>query len=203
MAYASDDEHEDRVVEPGAVGELQVGRAGLHGHQHAEARAGEVPGVDQHAEHLGEGQRHQREVRPAQAVAERERADEGADQRARRHRERAAGPGIEAEAHLQHGADVGAGAEEHRMPEGHLAAVAAEDVPALPEQREEQRGGPEAEPEARLDEKRQHQENKKYDRKNLLHARCPNKPVGRNSSTRMKIRKMPICPRLSPSSRPL
>jgi hypothetical protein len=44
-------------------------------------------------------------------------------------------PGIDAELHLQHRDRIGPGAEIGGMAEGELAAIAAEDVPRLAEQR--------------------------------------------------------------------
>ena len=48
-----------------------------------DAGAGEPDGVGEDAQHFGEGQRHEREIGAAQAVAERREADEGGDRRSR------------------------------------------------------------------------------------------------------------------------
>ena len=48
-------------------------------------------------------------------------------------------PGVDAVAHLQDRGDIGAGAEERGVAERILPAVAAEHVPALPDQRDQQR----------------------------------------------------------------
>src|SRR5262249_23687335 len=132
--------------------------------------------------------------------------DRGADQRAAGDPKRERGPGVDAVAHLQDGSDIRAGPEEGRMTEGILPAIAAEHVPALPHQRDQQcddekieygiGGG-----------KQWHRREHSNDEHNLRdrgppHARSPNRPLGRKSSTRMNMTKMPICPSDSPRWRP-
>ena len=51
-------------------------------------------------------------------------------------------PGVDAVAHLQDRGGVGAGAEERRVAERILPAIAAEQVPALADQRDQQRRSP-------------------------------------------------------------
>src|SRR5690606_23198191 len=91
--------------------------------------------------------------------------------------------------------------------EGELAAIAAEDVPRLPEQRRVERHDDDVEPEVGPDRERRdadQQEDREEDEEaaHRGHALCPRRPVGRKMSTRMKIRKMPIWPRLSPRNSP-
>ena len=50
--------------------ELEVGGSLVERDQDADAGTGEVHGVGQDAQHLGKGERHQREIGPAQSVAE-------------------------------------------------------------------------------------------------------------------------------------
>src|SRR4029079_18154457 len=83
------------------------------------------------AQHIDEGERHEREVRALQSGAEAQRADHGADQCARGNTDNESEPRIDAVAHLQNGGDIGAGAEKRRMAERILAAIAAEEIPAL------------------------------------------------------------------------
>ena len=56
--------------------------------QHADAAAGDRRDAGEDAQHLGEGERDQREVGALQPGAEAQRADHGADQRAGRDAER-------------------------------------------------------------------------------------------------------------------
>src|SRR5262249_28219756 len=103
---------------------------------------------------------------------------------------------------LQNRGDVGAGAEERRMAEGILPAIPAEHVPALSDQRNQQRDDEEIEHDVGGNEQRHgreqpdHKQNMR-DRRSA-HARSPNRPLGRNSSTRMNMTKMPIWPSDSP-----
>ena len=115
-------------------------------------------------------------------------------------------PGIEAVAHLQDGGDIGAGAEERGMAERILPAVAAEDVPALAGQRDQQRHHQEVEHRRSSGTTQRHARRAAATTRTIgasaLHARAPNRPLGRTSRTRMKIRKMPIWPSYSPRNRP-
>src|SRR5438128_447489 len=97
---------------------------------------------------------------------------------------------------LQDAGGVGGGAEEGRMAERVLPAVAAEHVPALPDQRDQERDDQEIQHDVRSGDERhaRKQRDHSQDDAGAFHARSPNKPVGRNSSTRMKITKMPIWP---------
>src|ERR1700733_3356208 len=104
-----------------------------------------------------------------------------------------ADPGVDAIAHLENGGDVSAGAEEGGVPEGILAAITADDVPALPGKGDHQRHYQEIEDDVRVHDERhggEHRDHGGYGQKRL-HALAPNKPRGRSSSTAMKIRKMP------------
>ena len=73
---------EDDPVERRAALELEGLRAQVELDQRADAGAGDRRDAGDDAQHLGEGERHQREVRALQAGAEAQRADHGADQRA-------------------------------------------------------------------------------------------------------------------------
>ena len=75
-------------------------------------------------------------------------------QRAGRDAEHERGPGVDAVADLQDRGRIGAGAEERGMPEGILPAIAAEHVPALPDQRDQQRDDQEVEHGVRGDDQR-------------------------------------------------
>src|SRR5262249_8240801 len=113
-------------------------------------------------------------------------------------------PGVDSVPHLQDRRDVGARAEEGCMAERILPAVAAENVPALPHQRDQQRSHEEIEREVRVqDEGNCGQDPENCDdRKKTPNARAPNKPLGRTRSTTIKMRKIPICPSDSPRKRP-
>ena len=115
-----------------------------------------------------------------QAGAEAQRADHGADQRARRDADDEAEPRVDAVAHLQDRGDIGAGAEERRMAERILAAIAAEQVPALPDQRDQQRHHQEIEHDVGRRDQRHggEQRHGDQDRREALHARSPNSPLG-------------------------
>ncbi len=105
--------------------------------QRADAGAGDRRHAGDDAQHLGESERHQREIRAFQPGPEAERADGGADQGARGDADDQAEPGIDAVAHLQDGRHIGAGAEERRVAERILAAIAAEQIPALAGERDQ------------------------------------------------------------------
>src|SRR5262249_3862957 len=113
-------------------------------------------------------------------------------------------PGIDAVPHLQDRGDVGARAEEGGMAERILPAVAAENVPALPHQREHERSHEEIKRDVRVHDKRHCRQDPEYcgNRKESPHARAPNKPLGRTRSTTIKMRKIPICPSDSPRKSP-
>src|SRR5258708_9725997 len=128
--------------------------------------------------------------------------DRGADQRAAGDPERERGPGVDAVAHLQDGSDIRAGPEEGRMTEGILPAIATKHVPALPHQRDQQCDDEKIEHGIGSGEQ-WHRREHSDDEHNVCdrrppHARYPNRPLGRNSSTRMNMTKMPICPSDSP-----
>ena len=91
---------------------------------------------------------------PRRPERKRQRADDGADQRAGRDADREARPGVDAVAHLQDRRHIGAGAEEGRVAERILPAIAAEHVPALPDQRDQQRDDQEVEHDVRLRDER-------------------------------------------------
>src|SRR6185312_14477209 len=156
------------------------------------------------AQHLGEGERHQREIRASQPGAERERADDRADQRAGGDPGGKSRPGIDAVAHLQDRGDIGAGAEKRGMAKRILPAISAKDVPALPRQRRQKRDDEEVERRVGMDDERHRRQHGDHDGDGAkpLHALAPNRPVGRTSSTAMKTRKMPIWPSDSPRKRP-
>ena len=78
------DERQDDPVERRAALELERFPAQVELDQRADARAGDRRDARDDAQHLGEGERDQREVGAAQAGAEAERADDRADQRAGR-----------------------------------------------------------------------------------------------------------------------
>ena len=81
---------EDDPVERRAALELERLPAQIELDQRADAGAGDRRDARDDAQHFGEGERDQREVRAAQAGAEAQRADDGADQRARRDADRRA-----------------------------------------------------------------------------------------------------------------
>ena len=163
---------------------------------------GEAGRIGEDAQHLGEGERDQREIGAAQPGPEAQEADDPADECPERDRDRHRRPGIHTVAGLEDRRGIGAGAEECRMAEGGLPGDAAEQVPALRRQRDDQYENDEVQHRIGGDDERhrrqhrQHEENRKVAAPG--HARAPNRPVGRKSRTRMKIRKMPIWPRLSP-----
>ena len=86
---------------------------------------------------------------PLKPERKRQRADHRADERAGGDAEHEAGPGVDAVARLQDGGDIGAGTEEGRMAEGVLPAIAAEHVPALAHERDQQRDDQEVEHDVR------------------------------------------------------
>ena len=138
---------------------------------------------------------------PLQPGAEAQRADHGADQRAGGDPDAEAEPGVDAVAHLQDGGHIGAGAEECRVAERILPAIAAEQVPALADQRDQERHHQKIEHDIGRGDQRHGREQRHGDAAigdQSPHARSPNKPLGRNSSTRMNITNMPICPSDSP-----
>src|SRR5262249_39734881 len=134
----------------------------------------------------------------------------GADQGAADDGQRERCPGVHAIAHLQHGGDIGAGAEEGGVTGGIMPAITAEQVPPLPHQRDHQRDAEEA-ARATRDQQRHRDEPADYKRNahetvaqgTAAHTACPNRPRGRSSRTRMKMTKMPSCPSDSPRNRPL
>src|SRR3954469_20917392 len=101
---------------------------------------------------------------------------------------------------LQDACRVGGGAEKSRVAERILPAVAAEHIPALTDQGDEQCDDQKIQQDVRGGDERNagEQRNDERDEAVALHARSPNRPVGRNSSTRMKMTKMPIWPSDSP-----
>ncbi len=78
------DEAENDPVERRAALELERLRPQVELDQRADAGAGDRRDAGDDAQHLGEGERDQREIGAAQSGAEAQRADDGADQRARR-----------------------------------------------------------------------------------------------------------------------
>ena len=121
-----------------------------------------------------------------------------------RHGGRGSRPGIHAVALLQQRRDIGARPEEGGVAEGELPTVAAQQVPTLARERHDQRTGHEVEHGIRTGE-REHGGDGQDERAGgggVPHARAPNNPVGRSSSTRMNRRKIPAWPRLSPKNRP-
>jgi hypothetical protein len=130
---------ENHVVEIPLIAELeQRGRVTAQRHENAHGAAYPLPVRGRHAKDLREGEHHEREVRPPQAVAERQMAGHDADGDgeggAHPHPDPRAHPGLqETEA-----GGVGADAEEERVSERELAGVAAEDVPSLAHEAEEE-----------------------------------------------------------------
>src|SRR5262249_10300892 len=114
--------------------------------------------------------------------------------------------GVDAVAHLQEGGDVRAGAKEGGTAEGILPAIAAEHVPALPHQCDQQCHDEKIEHDVGGGEQRHGREqgDDQHDVRDRRppHARSPNRPRGRKSSTRMNMTKMPICPSHSPTYTP-
>ena len=84
-----------------------------------------------------------------------------------------ADPGIDAVAHLQDGGDVGAGAEEGGVAEGILPAIAAQDVPALPGQRDQQRHDEKIQRHVRLNKQRHDGERRDHQGDRQKHPSCP------------------------------
>src|SRR6266704_3127466 len=202
---AGERQGENDVQKPRLALELEIERGRLERHEQPDAAGRELDRVGENPENLGEGERHQREVRAAQPVAERERADEGAHRGAAGDRSRQAQPRIHSEVDLERGACVGAGAEKSRVTEGILAAEASEDIPGLAEQRRIERHDDQIEHEARRHERWHERDGaaNEEDRVERLHARpAPKSPRGRNRRMAMKMTKMPIWPRLSPSHNP-
>src|SRR5258708_29570357 len=116
-------------------------RTKIGGEQDKDDGTGDWGDDSEKAKHRGKRKLEEGEIRALQSGTEGEQTDCGADQRAAGDSERECDPGVDAVAHLQDGADVRAGAEEGCMAEGILPAVAAEHVPALPHQRDQQRHG--------------------------------------------------------------
>ena len=194
------DHAQNDPVERRAALELKGLGAQVQLDQRADTGAGDGRDAGDDAQHLGEGERDEREVRALQSGAEAQCADHGADQRARGNADDESEPRVDAVAHLHNGGDIGAGAEERRMAERILAAIAAEEIPALPGERDQQRHHQEIEHDVRRRDQRHggEQRHGDQDRRVTLHARSPNNPLGRNSRTRMNITKMPIWPSDSP-----
>ena len=147
---AGERQGENDVQKPRLALELEIERRGLERHEQAHAAAGELHRVGENAKNFRESERHQREVRAAQPVAERERADEGTRRGAADDRKGQAQPGIRPEMDLKGGARVSAGAEKRCVTEGILAA---EDIPGLAEQRGIERHDDQIEDDARRDER--------------------------------------------------
>ena len=139
------DQCKDDPVERRAALELERLRTQVELDQRADAGAGDGRDARDDAQHFGEGERHQRKVGAFQPGPEAQRADHGPDQRARGDADEQAEPRVDAVVHLQDGGRVGAGAEEGGMAERILPAIAAEQVPALADQRDQQRDHQEVE----------------------------------------------------------
>src|SRR5579885_2420490 len=201
----SRDQRENDKVESCTALELERLRAQVELDQNADTGAGDRHHACDDAQNLGEGQRHQRKIGGAQARTESKSPDDRADHAAGGNAGGAAKPGVDAVAHLQNGGDVGAGAEERRMAERVLPAVAADDVPALPGKRDHQRHHEEIEHDVGVHDERHSGEQRHHhnNRRISPHALAPNKPRGRTSSTTMKIRKIPTWPSDSPRKKPL
>ncbi len=190
------DDGDDKEDEEAPIGELQGREARPQGQEQPGRTPGEVGGIGQDAEHLREGKRHEGEVGAAQARPEAQIADGEAGERPEADARPERGPGVPAELHLEDRGGVGTGAEEGGVAEGILPAEAAEHVPAQSRERDDERGDEEVEQAARQPEEGQggehHEDEEDGQEVAGAHARAPNRPVGRTSSTRMKIRKMPI-----------
>ena len=132
------DQREDDPIEHSAAFELERSCVQVELDQGADAGPGDRRDAGDDAQHLGEGERHERKIRAAQLSAEHEPADERADRGGGGNAGGKTDPGIDAVAHLQHASDISAGAEEGRVPERVLSTIAAEDVPALPGERDQQ-----------------------------------------------------------------
>ena len=106
--------------------------------QRADASPGDRGDAGDDAQHFGEGECDQREIRALQSGAKRQRADDRADQSAGDDADGETEPGIDAIAHLQNGGGIGRGAEKRRMAERILSAIAAQQIPALAGERDQQ-----------------------------------------------------------------
>src|SRR5271165_6828685 len=185
---------------------LELERFGSHVEldQQPDASAGDGCNARDNAQDLREGQGDEGKIRAFQPGAETQRADDRAQQRRGCRSQTEGCPGIDAIAYLQDRSDIGAGSEKRGVTEGILAAIAAEHVPALPDECHQQRPNQEIEHDIggrkhRHDGKQRHRQK---DRCPASHARAPNRPEGRNSRARMNMAKMPIWPIDSPRKRP-
>src|SRR3569623_2195824 len=194
----------DDPVEHGAAFELERRRMQVELDQGTDAGAGDRRDAGKDAQHLGEGERHQCKVRASQACAERQRADDRADQRAGCDPDGESWPGINAVAHLEDRSGIGAGAEERGVTERILPAIAAENVPPLAGQRRQQCYDEEIESRVGMHDERHRGEHgdDEENRRNALHAFAPTRPVGRTRSTAMKTMSMPLWPSASPRNSP-
>src|SRR5690606_1746476 len=146
------------------------------------------------------------EIRPSQAVAERQPAHRQPRPGAQRDGKRQRQPRVQAQAELPQRLPVCTHAKEQRMSERQLPAIATQNIPCLREQRGVQRHHDERQGHTRLHHRggNRHGHTEQQHGIQVFHdqARAPNKPCGRNSSTRIKMAKMPICPNVSPHSSP-
>src|SRR5690606_22442074 len=169
----------------------------------AHRAAGDIaPAVADHAHHLAEGERRQREVMAAQAQRRQaeQRGEQAAEHEGRNHAE----PGRDAEVDQQQGRDIGAGAEESRMAERDQAREAGGNVPGLRQRREQQDQAGDAQAVALLgqqpgqDERHEQRQSPadpaaagggrigRASIEGLLAHFCLRSPSGRRASTRMK-----------------
>src|SRR5690606_9321997 len=114
--------------------ELQGREAPVARDQKPHAAAGEADGDGKDAQHLAEGEGDEREIGAAQAIAEARQADDEGNEGGKQTAGDQADPRIDAELDLQHRDRIGARAEEGRVAEGELAAIAAQNVPGLAEE---------------------------------------------------------------------
>src|SRR5579885_438916 len=171
--------------------------------QRADTGAGDRRDAGNNAQHLRESERHEREIRAAQAGTEGQRSDDSAGQRTGGDADDEARPSIDAVAHLQDGGDIGTRAEKRGVAERILPAIAAKNVPALPGKCDHQCDDEKVKHYVGMHDqrhRRQHRDNDD-DRPEASHARAPNNPLGRTSSTTMKMMKIPTWPRESPRNR--
>src|SRR5215211_2812518 len=186
--------------------ELERLRPQVEREQEADAGTGDGSNTRANPQHLGKCESDEGEIRTLQPGTKGEHADDGANHGAAGDPECESEPSIDAVARLQDRRDIGASAEEGGMTEGILPAIAAEHVPALSDQRDQQRDSEEIKDniggrEQRHDRKKSDDDEDMRDRPSL-HAGSPNRPLGRTSSTRMNMMKIPICPSDSPKYRP-
>ena len=132
------DQRQDDPIERGAALKLEDPDTQVELDQCAHAGARDRGNACDDAQHFGERESDQREIRAAQAGTKGERAEHGTKHGTSRNADRKANPCVDAIAHLQDRGDVGARAEEGCVAKRILTPIAAENVPSLSGQRDHQ-----------------------------------------------------------------